>query len=171
YITYRYPVQSPNSASDYYIREQEVSRDSYNRHPENSAVSVVYLQDDPTFAQLTGQDTDNSAREGLLWFGLLWLGLTGVVLFFMVRAVVQDRWLARHGEIIEGQIVNCSGRITGGKGSYYKLTVEYQFCTPDGRILFGKQNASRNDLRQSVLPATNTPVAVLYADDQHYKLL
>ncbi|MCC7448949.1 MAG: DUF3592 domain-containing protein, partial [Anaerolineae bacterium] len=40
YITYRYPVQSPNSASDYYIREQEVSRDSYNRHPENSAVSV-----------------------------------------------------------------------------------------------------------------------------------
>jgi len=171
YITYRYPVQSAGSASDYYIREQEVSRDSYNRHAENTAVSVVYLKDDPTMAQLTGQDTDHSSRDGLLFFGLLWTGITGVVLFFMVRAVVQDRWLAQHGEIIEGQLVNCSGRMTGGKGSYYKLSVDYQFCAPDGRIMFGKQNASRNDLRRTVLPATNTPVAVLYVDDKHYKML
>jgi hypothetical protein len=168
YISYRFPDQSTSS---YYIREQQVSRDSYNRHPEKTSVSVAYLRDDPTASRLTGPDTDTSSRDGLLFFGLLWTGLTGVVLFFMLRSVMQDRWLAQHGEIIEGQLVNCSGRMTGGKGSYYKLSVDYQFCTPDGRIMFGKQNASRNDLRRTVLPATNTPVAVLYVDEKHYKLL
>ncbi len=171
YITYRFKATAQGSEPVFYAHEQQVSSASYNSHPEQTSVSVAYLKDDPATSKLTGKDTDDSARNSMLFFGAIWLTMTIVLLVVTVRPILQDRWLAQRGEIIEGQLVKCSGRMTGGKGSYYKLTADYQFCTPDGRTVFGKQNASRNDLRRSTLPAPNTPVAVLYVDDQHHKLL
>jgi hypothetical protein len=97
--------------------------------------------------------------------------------FFTARAVRRiktRRRLARAGELLEGEIVRCTGRTarSGGEdGSYYhRETVEYRLGTPSGRELRGKDWAEREDLG-APLPGLGTPVLVLFLEEGTHRLL
>jgi hypothetical protein len=52
------------------------------------------------------------------------------------------------------------------------INVEYSFVPPDGGAAISKkQRQQRNDLKGDPLPATGTPVAILYKDRKHFKML
>ncbi|HEX8202820.1 MAG TPA: hypothetical protein VF590_20250 [Isosphaeraceae bacterium] len=88
-----------------------------------------------------------------------------------------ERRLLRHGQILEGSLIRCSGGETysiAGESEavyYYEVKAEYHFTTPRGREVVGKETGSRCDLRDCPLPPPGNPVLILYLDDSHYRLL
>jgi hypothetical protein len=168
YLTYEFGVKGSDTR---FTRQQTVRRAAYEAHPEGSLVTVVYLPDDPSVSRLAGKDADDSVMQASVPESGLFVLITSVIMFVLLRPVVRDRWLARNGRILEGKVVKSSGRLAGSKRRYYRLTVQYRFISPSGTVLSGKQGARRDDLRHSPLPGPGTPVAVLYVDDRHYKML
>jgi hypothetical protein len=168
YLTYEFSVKGSDTR---FTRQQTVRRAAYEAHPEGSLVTVAYLPDDPNVSRLAGKDADDSVMQASVPESGLFVLITLVIMFFLLRPVVRDRWLARNGRILEGKVVKSNGRLAGSKRRYYRLTVQYEFLSPSGVLLSGKQNAQRDDLRHSLLPRPGAPVAVLYADDRHYKML
>ncbi len=168
YLTYEFYV---NGSDTRFSREQKVRRTTYDEHAEGSPVTVAYLPNNPTISRLAGRDADDSiVQANLPETGLLLL-VALAFMVFLLRPVMRDRRLARNGRILEGKVVKCDGRLAGSKRRYYKLTVQYQFLSASGTLLSGKQDARREDMRHKLRPGAGTPVAVLYVDDRHYKML
>jgi hypothetical protein len=168
YLTYEFNVKGSDIR---FTHQQTVRRTTYEAHPEGSLVTVAYLPDDPNVSRLAGKDADDSVMQASLPESGLFVLFTFVFMFFLLRPVVRDQWLARNGRILQGKVMKSNGRLAGSKHRYYKLAVQYEFLSPSGAVLSGKQDARRDDLRHSLLPGSGTPIAVLYVDDRHYKML
>jgi hypothetical protein len=162
-----------------YHQSQTVSSTTYDKFPEGSKVTIAYLPDNPTVSQLAGPDADSNYLSGQIIAVILPLFIALGGLIYFVWPVVKDRKLAKGGSIIKGQIVERRGEMISGKRRYYELTVTYSFVSPlDGTTVQRTQSLPRNDLkpegnlsRNVNLPAPGAAIAVLYLDNEHYKML
>jgi hypothetical protein len=172
YLTFQYQVSVNDKKPQSYTYEQQVGLDSYNRYLEGSKVSIKYLPDSPNEARLAGADQDSSLQFGML-FGAIMMGFFATLMFgFCVYPTVRDWNMAEKGHLVYGQLLGCSGQMTSGKNRYFKVSAEYTFQSPTtGQLLHGRQDAARNDLKKQPLPHHASPVAILYVDDQHFRMM
>jgi hypothetical protein len=167
YITYGYSAAN----QQFHTQEVHVSENTYASHPEGMPVSVVYLPSDPNVSMLTGEDADYSERNKVLLFGLGWLGIAFIGLSAAIWKMREQRLWVQKSRIMQGIVCESQGHQAGEKLRYFKLTIRYRFVSPSGIELFGRQSEARDDLAYQALPKPGTPVAVLYLDDKHYKML
>jgi len=178
-LEYEFQVAMPGAEVTTYHQAQTVTSSTYNKHPEGTRVTIAYLPDNPSISQLAGPDADPSYIAGQLLAVTLPLFIALGGLIYFVRPVYKDRKLASGGSLIKGQIVEREGRFVTGRRRYYELTVSYSFVSPtSGTTLEGSQSLPRNDLRpdndlgrNTKLPAPKAAIAVLYLDDEQYKML
>jgi hypothetical protein len=179
-LTYQYQAIAPNGEPQTYITTQTVSSGTYNSHLEGSTVNIAYLPNEPWRVQLFGPDSQRSTTDFQLLFTVFMVAVMTAALYALTVPIVKDRYLVDGGQLIEGKLTERSGRVVsrGKGGSAYQVAVTYQFVSPTGETLSGTQQMDRNDLRppkkQSPnpnLPAKGSPVAVLYKDDQHYRMM
>lgn len=164
YVTYRFEAPSRTGLQTVQ-REQSVSKGTYTRLSPGQVVSVRYNH---TYPSVSGIANDTSFRDGISVGAILWLPVT----FFMGWQVRQRRRalrLGRQGQLLEGRVVSCDRRLDA-EGSLV-VDLHYRFTAPGGKVIRGKATACRDDLKESPLPHPDKPVAVLYLDEQNYKLL
>lgn len=101
----------------------------------------------------------------LVFFNVVPLG----ILVAKLRQRAWERRLAAQGRVLGGHLHQVAAH-ADREGDVH-LTLHYGFHTPAGQELRDKASAYRNDLLGQPLPDVDTPVWVLYADDQTYKLL
>lgn len=97
------------------------------------------------------------------------------ILYWIIRKLANnsstDRMI-RQGELLQGSIVSCTGKITGnGETNWYSVKVVYRFSNPEKIDLIGECERDRDDLDGQPLPTEGTVVLVLYLDDNTYALL
>jgi Protein of unknown function (DUF3592) len=178
-LEYEYQASLPDQKTLIYHDSQTVNIETYNQYPEGSNVQIKYLPDNPTESQLATSDLAPNYLTGQIVAIVVpfFIALGGLLYF--VWPVVIDRKLTKAGSIIKGQIVERKGESVSGKRRYYELTVKYSFVSPtDDTVLEGTQQAVRNDLKpddtnrlRTNLPTPGATVAVLYLDNEHYKML
>ncbi len=112
---------------------------------------------------------------------LLLLSLVLASGYYALFHALRQRYVARRRfrrlrqthRVITGEIIESDGALyTGyGESSAYHIMVRYQFQSPSGATLAGRQQRRREDLRGQPIPPSGTPVRVLYADDDVYVML
>jgi len=71
----------------------------------------------------------------------------------------------------EGRWLTAYSGSTWAENRRYEVTIHYRFISPEGYPLEGWRAAPRYDLTPEALPLPGTPVAVLYRDPEHFRLL
>jgi hypothetical protein len=81
--------------------------------------------------------------------------------------------LRQAGELLPGTIQQASGEVRPGpQGNDFIITVSYQFTSPhSGETVTGVIAQTRNDQVDAPLPASGTPVRVLYRSDRNYRVM
>ena len=98
----------------------------------------------------------------------VFLGVRGIWSYFKARRLAKR---LRDGVVLSGKLVEASGKTHGRGNSLYHVYVKYQFVTPAGVELSGKQRYRREDLNGKPLPESGTPVKILYVADDCYVML
>lgn len=94
--------------------------------------------------------------------------------YFVLRRYLKDRELRHHGQIIFGQVVRVDESGYTGIGSSNLVRVYYRFLNNENRrvIAYVDLNYVMHRLPDGrKYPSPGTPVAILYASEQNYKLL
>ncbi len=167
YITYQFEVVQAGS-SELYTHEEQVDEDVYQDLSEGTRVLVRYIAENPRIATIK----DNS-----IWSLIIQtLILLTMILFALVsghgvwKRSREIYYLQRHGRLIEGELIECKSERDSDNDLV--ITLRYHFLSPtSGQEIVNKSSTVRNDLTESTLPPPGTPVAILYADDQHYRVL
>jgi hypothetical protein len=150
--------------------QQGVYESTYNQLSEGDIVQVRYLPNDPRQAMLIGDYLDSreldSTRDMWLWFGpASFIGM-GACLWIDQRNVRYSR----RGVLLPGKVMRAELKRGYRNAPYFRI--EYAFTTPSGTRLEGEMDT--NDMRVASTqppPAFGTPVAVLYVDDKHYRMM
>ena len=77
--------------------------------------------------------------------------------------------LAWEGELVLGRLIACARKCY--RGDIYKVEVQYEAATPEGKQIRGTQALERDDLLNEPLPPPGTPVLVLVLDETLYFML
>jgi hypothetical protein len=77
--------------------------------------------------------------------------------------------LAWEGELVIGRLIACARKCY--RGDIYKVEVQYEAATPEGKQIRGTQALERDDLLNEPLPPPGTPVLVLVLDETLYFML
>ncbi|HLY28427.1 MAG TPA: DUF3592 domain-containing protein [Aggregatilineales bacterium] len=186
-LTYRVTYQfQANDSSPVFTSEQIVGKDVFGRLREGLPVEVSFVPDNPTLSRLAGMNTDDTARQSnLMLFGIGLVGTlcTLVLAAFQIAALRNDQHLKMSGRLLLGHVNHATGRLKATsrafdpkhygaalRGNYF-VEVYYRFRTPTNHEIRQRESRKRNDLLNAELPGPDTPLAVLYIDDKHYKLL
>jgi len=164
YVYFSYSVNGQS-----YNTRQSVQYGTYLNLGQGSPVAIRYLPDDPTQARLSGASADESTIT--LDFIILAVGVLTVVisLYWLNIHMQRTRRLVAGGQLIDGEVVEA--HVSRSKSSY-SLKLTYGFTSPaSGQALTRSESAGRNDLRNNTAPAPNTPVKVLFLDDNTYRVL
>jgi hypothetical protein len=92
-----------------------------------------------------------------------------------LRVVNKRRALEKRGQIVWGAVTSASGKLN--RFDDLVVTVEYRFDRPrrwrfaGNRVISGKVNEDRNDLKEKMLPSPGTPIAILYLNRDNYEVL
>jgi hypothetical protein len=165
YVTYQFNGIANNQISKVYTKEEVVTKISYDKIKDGSFVTIYYLPRDPQtsyFEPLT---------ELPLWLSLtpiIYLLLNFYLLYALSKGRRKKRRLENEGRILSGEIVECKGKKVNKE---FQVTIKYRFQTPLGEEKSGRTTHTRNDLKDTVLPSSSTPVAVLYADEKTFAML
>jgi hypothetical protein len=160
-IAYRYPV--PNS-TEVYRGRGTIGGGDCAVYGSGRRVSILYLPDSPGQSKLA----DDSPRGS---GAIVYLGVSGA--FFLVavlgggaevRTARRRQRLAKQGRLLTGVITHVEQSFTVRWG--YNLHVTYNFTTPDGNLLSGEQSSPQQDN-----PKVNTPIYVLYVNDELFRAL
>lgn len=150
-----------------YAAEQTVNQDVFNRAEYGATVNLLLLPEDPGIARMAGHAETHFSMilATVCWNGIVWTTVIG-----MFSASRRYRHLMREGQKIRGEIVSIKGHTNSDDD--YIITVEYAFRAPDdGTLIIGKQRHTRNDLKRERLPRQGAPVAVIYRNKNHYRML
>ncbi len=97
------------------------------------------------------------------------------LVFVKVKRIRFHRYIQNHANIIvEGKFVACKGKHDFDSNGFRITRLHYRFLSPtSGQEIKNDEFVfvTRNDLTQDTLPPPGTPVAILYADDKHYRVL
>jgi hypothetical protein len=80
-----------------------------------------------------------------------------------------DRILVDRGKLLQGKIIRCWGQLE--QPGWFDFNLEYEFSTPDGRVLKRQHSDNRVDLEGQTLPQPGTTLAILYVNDWLYRVL
>jgi len=169
-----------------YSNEQVVDKTVYRRLVEGTQVNVKYVFDDPQISRLTDSNIDNTLQDmgsTVGWLGLIGTLITGGFAIMQLKRF-RDEYRLRHlGRLLIGHVNHCYGNLKVGSRSFaandygsvlhgkYIIELYYRFRTPDNHEIRRREVRRRNDLLGAVLPGPDTPIAVLYLDIRHYKVL
>ena len=183
YVSYRFSAGTENRS---YVSEQLVNKTSYDRLAEGTHIDVKYAVSNPIISELAGTSLDNTLHNSnslMLWLGLVGTLMTGGFAVLCLRNLREDVRLRRSGHLLIGHINHCTGKLklTGrsldpdnngvGLRAQYLIDIYYRFRTPDDHEIRKREVLRRNDLLGVALPGPDTPIAVLYLDKRHYKVL
>jgi hypothetical protein len=163
YLTYTYDAEV-NGEFETFTREESVSSTLYNKSDIGDRISIRYLSSDPGTARAVDEPFRGIVFVGI---GAVFVLLGAYVMLSHARQYRRDRRLENDGQIVSGTILNSSTR---GRGNKRQLHVQYEFHSPYGAVLTGKQSAARRDVEPSNLPP-GTKVAVVYYDDNIFRML
>jgi hypothetical protein len=122
-------------------------------------------------AALNGWATTQTNGQGLLITMALIIGCLYFITWKVRGDSARER-LIRNGQILNGTVVRCYGKMYGnGDESWYSVKVEYRFLSPQQREIISHWARDRDDLANLPLPIEGTAVLVLYLDDNCYALL
>lgn len=171
-----------------------------DRYPIEQQLTGVYLAGQPyetlviSMAQL---ERPFYTRQNGFWWGCLFgAGAAAGALYFIRKYVVARNKIQRlteNGRLLNGRILQARSELRN-KSRHHYVVIQYVFASPEGNRLTGRQDNHREDLRPPTppgwfsrwfsgdrekrkqediprLPASGTPVLVLYADDRTYLLL
>jgi hypothetical protein len=162
YLSYRY-----SNRDTIYTHEQSVSLSAYNHAEIGAKLDITYVPDNPYMVALAGTNNPPWFPIGL---GICWNLLIWPIFIAMFIAMWGNRLLEKQGCVVKGQVVASDSTIDGDGDLILKL--DYSFGSPDGnQVIQGTTQQSRNDLKGQALPAQGAPLAILYRNDKHHKLL
>jgi hypothetical protein len=167
YLTYDYYVGKGNSDNPtlYHI-ERHVTSGTYNGFPNGSKIPIRYLRDDPNISRIVGDRADDPGLMLLVTVGFTVVPIIAIV--FVVRQYTRTRRLEREGQLLHGRVAEAKG--SRGKNGY-QVRISYTFISPEGETIKGSESRIRNDLRDAPLPASGTPVAVVYVGPGLYRMV
>lgn len=164
YAEYEYIVDDQQ-----YQGEHSVSQEFYGRVERGAGVDIIYAPSDPTVSRISSEQGIESAIFFTV-FALFWNLISWGMFIGMMVGRSRDRALARDGQMVRGELLDITTR--RDSDGDLQVTAEYSFVPPDGGdVIFKKQSAQRNDLKNGTLPDKGTPVIVLYKDRKHFKML
>jgi hypothetical protein len=140
----------------------------YNRVLIGDTVTIKYLPSDPKVSVLSGDDQDDTDRNENIGIMVISVPICLIIGAYCLWVDGKNRRISR-GQLLPGQILRAEGK-RGSKGSY-TVSIDFGFTNPYGQQLIKKQSKNRPDLRNTPLPAVGTPVAVLYVDDNFFRLM
>lgn len=154
YVRYAFLVDGQQ-----YAAEQAVTRTIYQRLSRRGATAeIAYLPGNPAVSRLAGANQIYT-ETSLAIFGVF-AGLGAIAAVFI--RPYRTRRLARNGQIILGEIK--TQRQEGAN-----IHLRFTFLSPQGRRLdgIGSTTIHENDIR----PAPGIPVAVLYLNENFYRMI
>lgn len=160
FVVYRYKADGVM-----YERDEEVDRERYNALTIGSPVTIRYLRSDPATARIFEEPP-------LAWSGFNLLCATFFIVpltFIYFRKRRRSQEYSRQGVLLDGRLTSVYATELEQLG--YQVTFYYQFRSPRGVELSGKRTVKRNDLRDQQLPLYDSPVKVLYIDDEQHRML
>ncbi len=185
-VTYYLEYHFTDLSGEHYDSAQSVSRAVYENTMNGTSIPLKYLPDDPGQSELAG-----GLQNAMLNFGnMLIAAISGIgfvmlaiLLGYLGRYVWRENRFFTRGSLLMGHVLSCHGHTEttaetlgvqtygGETGGPYRIDLTYTFHSPKGKTLKSSLKRERSDLRHIGLPTFGTPVAVLYLDDQHYKIL
>jgi hypothetical protein len=141
-------------------REILVSQKEYDRLSVGQRIAALYLPDDPAQSRLAFERPFYTVVGAWVAVAVVFvIPCLGAAAWFLWR-YRRLRWLARHGQVLEGVLVGCTSPCRG------KVRVECRVRTPAGGDLVA--SAERR-----VLPIgqPGTPMWVLYLTNRRYVIL
>lgn len=145
--------------------DRAVAEAAYNEMSVDDSVLVTYWPEDPALSRIDASDPGHVWRNRQL----VAAAALGVLALLAVGLSLTRRSAARRWRVLKGQIVVCKASLNGRK---YTVCARYRVKSPEsGKSLDGKTCRVRNDLRETVLPAAGTPVAVRYRHDGTHHML
>ncbi|MEP6987245.1 MAG: DUF3592 domain-containing protein [Chloroflexota bacterium] len=165
YVTYRFNGTAIDHTSQMYTKEEDVGHTSYDAIKDGDSVTIHYLPRDPNISYL--EPLMEPSILGLLIPAFYFLG-SPYILYFLIRLYRKRHKLENEGQVLPGELVECTGRKVKGK---YQVTVKYCFATPIGEDKSASYSHEREDLVGASLPTSGTPVAVLYVDEKTFNIL
>jgi hypothetical protein len=182
YITYSFT----SAAEVIYLGKQVVSTEDSRRLQPGATVAIRYLLHNPNASVLVVQNVENILGPGNAMITLLVTIsqlATLAVFASLMWSVWWDEQYFRRGRLIFGHVLKCraylesfasqlnvesTDRHLGGR---FMIELSYAFHSHAGKTIRAVTTQQRNDLRFQALPAFGQPLAILYLDDRHYKLL
>ncbi len=159
-VTYRYKADGVT-----YERDEEVDYEHYAALTVGSPVTIRYLRNDPATARIFEEPPLEWSSFTLLCAAFFIVPLT--LIYFGKKR--QSKTYARNGILLDGRLTFVWATDLLDLG--YNVTYHYLFLSPRGVELSGERTVMRNDLRDQQLPLYDSPVKVLYIDDQHHRML
>lgn len=152
-----------------YTGQQDVTQGEYNAYPIDSVIPIITPPSRPSVSRIDGIDR-GSSNGILVGFTAVWTLLVGIFSLVFYRAWAKSRRLARHGKLIEGEIVEYKGeKIPGGSG--YQVHLKLRFRSPEtGEWVEAKRTYTANH-HQNTRPPAGTLLAILHADDKVWEVL
>lgn len=90
--------------------------------------------------------------------------------YYILRKRHRRQRLSREGTLVDGAIVQCSGRLDSDND--FQVKAEVRFRSPQtGQPILTTFSRQCNHLEGKPLPRPSTPVHVLYIDDRMYEVL
>lgn len=160
FVVYRYQADGVT-----YERDEKVDRERYNALTIGSAVTIRYLRSDPATARIFEEPPVGSTAFNLLCATFFIVPLTFI--YFRKRRRSQE--YSRQGVLLDGRLTSVYATELEQVG--YQVTFYYLFLSPRGVELSGKRTVKRNDLRDQPLPLYDSPMKVLYIDDEQHRML
>lgn len=162
YLTYRF-----QAAEKTYTREQSVKKGRYNRFERGGHLEILYDPQNPHLSRIQGT---NNPPTFFMLFGVGWMIVMLGVFAGFIHGYRQNNKLCKEGFIVYGQIEQIKGQ--KDSDGDLQITLEYRFISPQsGQTIRKKDKRQRNDLKDWPLPMPETPVAIMYLNDNHFSLL
>ncbi len=135
------------------------------------AIFVAALRDLAADRPVLGLDPANPAPGLLVLLVAAVITLVGLpTALRRVRRLGKEARLARRGILLPGEIESCTGE--EDRRGHFRVTVRYLVFSPVTGLPFVKvESALRPDLHDQPLPEPDTPVAVLFAGQDNFRLM
>lgn len=167
---YRLSYTYIDHRGEYHEVSQLVASLFYDGLAVGSQVTVAYLEGQSHRAQLSGRYSADiyTINSDFIWYLALALVVLWIILFWIRFPARKNTQLRHDGMLLKGVMTNIYPVKAFRR---YDVVVEYTFAVPNGNVIEARATQTRNDLEQTTLPKPNTPILVLYVNDQLYRLM
>ncbi len=175
-ITYSYtsPEQGPVKGSAY-ITHNYINCDTI---PVDNTLQIQYLSAPPLLrSRVVDSRLAQPILESLIPSIAFCAALYGSIMFssWGIKSLV--RFLGalfrlprlKKGVVLDGILIDCAKRAEYGRR--HGLQTTFEFKSPTGKELKGRQFYHRANLWNEILPAPGTPIKILYVSDKCYIML